>query len=533
MPAAVRHAQERPLRRAWYLVPLGTPRRSEVLAALAAPAVVAAALFAPLTLLLALTFQAVSRVSRWRPVWLAVPACCGAVWLLAIGPGSAVAAFAAGVSSVAVLLSHLATDPAGLGRLPAVQGHDLAGRLPVALILAAGLAVLAWWVRWLHTDEWELPAVRPGLASFCRRWWTAASLRSGGIVTRDGACLGVDRATGRPAAISWRDADAGVLVTGAAPAAVLASGWQLAHAAVRRRKPVFVVDLAGSRELPEMLAAVCAAVAAPLQVFSDGAAVRYEPGHAAAGERFAALWASPLGRLLGPGPAVAPRIRLAEVVRRRAVVLFSLGLGGYGRAAEDLATLVAADIAAVYSALGRKDLPAEGLAWFTECSGVDPGALARLTAPDSRAGLASVLGTTEPVTAGRLARHAGTGVFHRLADRDLAAEAAALTGTRLVPISRVPPRHAVPEQDGTALPRSGPGRAVPLGTVPFPVVPADVLCGLGDGEFVLVNGLASAPARGSAVTVLPRCQAIAGRVPAQTLGPSKPAGAVARPGRLA
>ena len=397
MPAAVSLTQERPPRRARYLVPLGTPRRSEILGALAVAAVAAGVLIAPLTLLLALTFHAVSKISRWRPVWLAVPACCGAVWLLAIGPAAAVAAFTAGMGTVAGLLSRLVTDPAGLDGLPAAEAHALAGQflspapasgsaaglppqVPVALILASGLAALAWWVHWLHTDEWDLPAVRPGLASFCRRRWTAASVRSGGIVTRDGACLGVDRATGRPAAVSWRNAGAGVLVTGAAQAPVLASSWQLAHAAIRRRKPVFVVDLAGSRELPGMLAAVCAATAAPLQVFGNGAAVRYEPGQRPAGEDLAALRASPLGRQLGPGPATAPRIRLAEVVRQRGVVLFSLDRHRYGPAAEALASLVAADIAAVYSVLGRKNVPSEGLAWFTECAGTDPEALARLAA---------------------------------------------------------------------------------------------------------------------------------------------------------
>jgi hypothetical protein len=503
-------------------------------------AVAAGVLFAPLTLLLTLTFHAVSKISRWRPVWLAVPACCGAVWLLAIGPAAAVAAFTAGMGTVAGLLSRLVTDPAGLDGLPAAEAHALAGQFlsptpaefPVALILASGLAALAWWVRWLHTDEWDLPAVRPGLASFCRRRWTAASVRSGGIVTRDGACLGVDRATGRPAAVSWRNAGAGVLVTGAAQAPVLASSWQLAHAAIRRRKPVFVVDLAGSRELPGMLAAVCAATAAPLQVFGDG--VRYEPGQSPAGKDLAALRASPLGRQLGPGPATAPRIRLAEVVRQRAVVLFSLDRHRYGHAAEALASLVAADIAAVYSVLGRRCVPSEGLAWFTECAGVDPGVLARLAAPDSQPGLASVLTTTVPAVAGKLAGHARTGVFHRLADRDLATAIAALTGTRLVPVSRVPAQHVVPAEAGATPPQAGTGFAVPLGTMPFPVVPADTLCGLGDDEFVLVNGLTAAQASGTAAPVLARCQAIGGAAPAQAHPPPRPpAGALARSGRLA
>jgi hypothetical protein len=534
MPAAVPHTQERPPRRARYLVPLGLPRRSEVLAVLAVATLAAGALFAPLTLLLTLTFHAVSRISRWRPVWLMVPACCGAVWLLAIGPAAAVAASAVGMSSVVVLLSRLITGPAALGRLPAAQAHQLAGQLPVALILAAGLAALAWWLRWLHTDEWDLPLVRPGLASFCRRRWTAASVRSGNVVTRNGACLGVDRATGRPASLSWREAGAGVLVTGAAPAAALASSWQLAHAAIRRRKPVFVVDLAGSRELPGMLAAVCAAAAAPLQVFRDGAAVRYEPGESPAREDVAALRASPLGRQLGPGPAAAPRIRLAEVVRQRAVVLFSLDRRRCGRAAEALASLVAADIAAVYSDLGRKGVPSEGLAWFTECAGVDPRALAGLAAPGSQAGLASVLTTTVPAAAGRLAGQVGTGVFHRLADRDLAGEVAALTGTRLVPVSRVPAQYAAGGEGGATPPRAGAGLAVPLGTVRCPVVPADALCSLGKEEFVLVTGLAAGHAELPEMTVLARCQAIAGALPARNHAPPPPPGrARARPGRPA
>src|SRR5215469_15742888 len=99
MPAAVSLTQERPPRRARYLIPLGTPRRSEILGVLAVAAVAAGALFAPLTLLLTLTFHAVSKISRWRPVWLAVPACCGAVWLLAIG--AAAAAFTGAMGSVA------------------------------------------------------------------------------------------------------------------------------------------------------------------------------------------------------------------------------------------------------------------------------------------------------------------------------------------------------------------------------------------------------------------------------------------------
>lgn len=508
MPAAVPLAPERPPRRARYLIPLGTPRRGEILAAVAAAGVLAAALFAPLTLLLFAGFHTVSRITRWRPVWLLVPVCCGALWLLAIGAGTGVAAFAKGTGSAGALLARVAADPPTLTGLPGAEAHVMAVQFPAALILAAAAAALAWWVRWLHTDEWDLPAARPGLASLCRQRLTAASVRSGGVLTRDGACLGIDRVTGKPAAVSWRAASGGgVLVTGAAQPAVLASGWQLTHAAIRRRKPVIVVDLAGHRELPGMLAAVCAAAAAPLQVFGADGAVRYAPGHGPAAQDLAVLRASPLGRWLGPGPAAAARISLDEVVRRRAVVLFALDQRRYGRAAEVIANLVAADVAEVYAALGGEGIAPEGLAWFTECAGADPAALGRLAGPGCQAGLAAVLTTTVPGPAAALAGQVGAAVIHRLADRELAARLAALTGTRLVPVSRVP---AQAEDTGAAPPGGPAGPAVPFGTMPFPVVPADALCRLGDDEFVLLTGLAGAP-----VTVLARCQAITGRIPAQ------------------
>jgi hypothetical protein len=521
MPAPVPPAPGRPPRRARYLVPPGTPRRAEILAATAVAALVAAALFAPLTLLLAAVLHVVSRVSRWRPVWLAVPACCGVVWLLAVGPGEAAVRFATPPRAVAGLLSRLVTGPAAIARLPAVQADGLAGQLPVALILASGAAALAWWLRWLHTAEWDLPLTRPGLASLCRRRLTAASVKAGGVVTRNGACLGVDRMTGRPAALSWRDAGAGVLVTGAARPAVQALSWQIVHAAIRRRKPVIVVDLAGCRDLPGLLAGLCAATAAPLQVFGPDGGAGYEPGPGVADKELAVLRSAPLGRWLGPGQVPGGRISLAEVVRRRAVVLFPLDRRRHGRAAEMIADAVAADVAAVYAALGRKRIPSEGLAWFTECDGADPQALARLIAPGSPAGLGAVLATTAPPAAAWLAGEAGAALVARLADRDLAARLAALTGSRVVPVSRVPALPAMPAEPGAAPP--GPaGLGAPLGTALVPVVSADALRGLGDDEFVLVSGLAAARAGAAAEhAVLPRCQAIPGRIPAGSPAPAR------------
>jgi hypothetical protein len=275
MPVAVPAVPQRAPRRARYLIPLGTPHRREVLAAVTLLAVLASLLFAPVTLGLAVACYAIGKLTRWRPVWLAGPAACGVVWVLAIGPAAAVAGFLAAPRAVLALL----TDPARLTHLGASTGSVrwFPGQFPIALILAAGIAAAAWWLDWLHTDEWRLPAPRPGLVSVGRRRWTAAFVKSGGVLTRTGACLGVDAGTGQPAAVSWREAERGVLVTGSGRPAVAASGFQLVHAAIRLRKPVIVVDLGPSAGLAASLAAVCAATGAPLQIFGAAGPGYYEP----------------------------------------------------------------------------------------------------------------------------------------------------------------------------------------------------------------------------------------------------------------
>src|SRR6266581_2690160 len=475
MPSAVPTAAGRPPRRARYLVPPGTPRRGEVLAAVAVAAVVAGVLFAPVTLVLAAAFDAVSKVSRWRPLWLSVPAAGGILWALAIGPRAAAAGLRRGPAAMAGALS---TGPAALTRLPGLVVRGLPGQLPLALILAAGVAALAWWLRWLHTDEWDVPEPRPGPLGTWHRRRATASLRAGHVLTRDGACLGVDAATGRAAVLSWRDAGGGVLVTGAAGPAVLGSGLRLAHAAIRRRKPVIVVDLTGDRELPGALAGICAAARAPLHVFGGPGGPRYEPRVRPDAAQQAALAAVPWG----PRPGAVTGASLADVVRQRAVVLFALRGQGAGHAAEALAGLVAADVAARYASLYRAGIAPDGLCWLTECDGVDPAALAGLIAAGSPAVLAP------------------------------------LTGTTIVPLSRVLAQHGPPGEDDGA-PAAQPGHAVPLGTLEVPVVQAGTLCTLAGGDFVLVAGLAAARAGGAAVTVRARCQTVSTRMPGRPAPP--------------
>src|ERR1700745_895965 len=96
MPADAVTGPEHMPRPGRYLIPGDVPRRGELIAVCAVLAVVAHLLFAQLPLILAAAFVITTRLSRWRPVWLAVPAAVGLVWVLAIGPATAAAGFGRG-----------------------------------------------------------------------------------------------------------------------------------------------------------------------------------------------------------------------------------------------------------------------------------------------------------------------------------------------------------------------------------------------------------------------------------------------------
>ncbi len=290
MPIPALTSQQRAPQRGRYLIPIGTPRRGELLAALATAAVLAHLVLAQVALVLVVAFHATSRLSRWRPQWLMVPAAAGLVWALAIGPATAAARFAAGPRQV---LDYFAGSGGHPGRILHPAGalaglaHWLPGQLPLALVLAAAEAGALCWLDWLHSTEPVAGPARPGLLVALRRRWTAAAIRSGGVVTRAGGCVGIEAATGRAAAISWPEAEGGVLCTAPAArpgAAADADGpelvetcFMLAHAGIRRRKPVIVIDLTGSGWLAGPLAAACAAAGAPLRHFSSAGPGFYEP----------------------------------------------------------------------------------------------------------------------------------------------------------------------------------------------------------------------------------------------------------------
>jgi len=245
-------------------------------------AVLAHVLFAQLTIILAVVFYLITKVTRWRLSWLAVPAAAGLAWTAAVGPRAAAAGFAAGPAQIADYLGasghqadHLLHFTAGFTGI----GTWLPRQLPLALVAGAAEAALAGWLSWLHTEEWNLPPARPGLIVAARRAATVRAIRAGGVVTRDGGCLGVAPGSGARVTLSWAEAAGGISVCGSAGRDVLATSFQLIHAAVRRRKPVLAVDHTSDPGLTARLAAVCAAAGAPLLVFD---AAQGQPAGAAA-----------------------------------------------------------------------------------------------------------------------------------------------------------------------------------------------------------------------------------------------------------
>jgi hypothetical protein len=180
-------------RRARQLIPTGLPRRGEVVAVCAVAILAAHLLLAQLTLVLAVVFVVVSKISQWRRWWLLTPVAAGLVWTLAIGPDRALAGFAAGPSDI---LWHL-----GGGHPAGEAAHPLTGfsgvqrwlprQFPIALICGAVEAALVGWLDWLHTDEWAVQPPRPGLIALVRRALGVSAIRAGTVVTRDGCALGV------------------------------------------------------------------------------------------------------------------------------------------------------------------------------------------------------------------------------------------------------------------------------------------------------------------------------------------------------
>jgi hypothetical protein len=247
-------------------------------------------LFAQLTFVLAVVFAGISKASRWRLSWLTVPAACGLAWTLAIGPRAAAAGFAAGPAEILAYLSgggHPFTRLLHPHGAFADAGSWLPRQFPLALVVAAAEAALVGWLDWVHTDEWAVPPPRPGALAVVRGAVARRAIRAGAMVTREGFSLGIAPATGARVTLSWPEVAGGVLVTGAAAQAITVTSLQVVHAALRRRKPVIMVDRSGDAAVSGALAAACSATGTPLQVFGTGHGY-YEPfRHAGPARRLA------------------------------------------------------------------------------------------------------------------------------------------------------------------------------------------------------------------------------------------------------
>jgi hypothetical protein len=317
-------------RRARYLIPRDLPRRADLIAGLVTAGLLGHLLFAQLTLVLAAALYLTGRVARWRWTWLAVPAGAGLAWALAAGPGAALTGLVAGPRQVSAYLAGIPGQPGRLLHLGAAftgAGHWLPRQLPLALVLGAAEAGVAAWLDWLHTGAADARPARTGLIVAARRQYTRRAIHAGGVLTRDGSRLGV-AADGSSAAVSWSEAEGGVLAAGGTSGPFLlrngaggagpavspgpwpagppgpgpaATGFRFVHAAIRRRKPVVVVDLAGQGAwLAGSLAAVSAAAGAPLHQFGPAGPGYYDPLRTGDPARAAALLAGLLDWSGGP-----------------------------------------------------------------------------------------------------------------------------------------------------------------------------------------------------------------------------------------
>jgi hypothetical protein len=258
------------------------PSRGELTAALGVAALVAHLLVAQLTLLLLGCGLVTGRVSRWRPLWLAAPAAAGTVWVAAIGVSRAAAGFVAGPRQVTAYLARAPGHPGRLLHISAAfagAGHWLPRQLPLALVAAAAEAALVSWLGWPagRRAAGDSSGYRPGLVIAGRRRLSRTALAAGGLVTADGLGLGLDPVSGRPAELSWAEAEGGMLMICADQEAAARASFPVAWAAARRRKSLIVIDFTGSPWLAGMLSSACAAADAPLARFSSAGPGCYEP----------------------------------------------------------------------------------------------------------------------------------------------------------------------------------------------------------------------------------------------------------------
>jgi len=361
-PQVVGLAQRSPQRQPFH--PAVRSRRGEAAAALATCAVVLQLAAAQATLIVALVLTFTGRISRWRPQWLGIPAAAGFVWLLADGLRPAFAGFASEPRQLVGALSA----PGGLTHLAATfsdAAHWLPAQLPLALIAGSAEAAILLRIGRQRGSGSASPQWRPGLIACVRRRLAANAMAAGHTATAHGCAVGID-AAGQRAMLSWAQAERGVLISGTTTAAVIEAALPVACAALRRRKAVVVVDVAGA-ETCDLVAALATSLAVRATVL----------------EAFG---------LAQPGQ---PAAALGDAIRRRDVLLIS-ALTAPARALADLASLL--------SSMRDLQLRGDCLAWIHGCERGHADVIGKLIALGSDTGTSVLLSTQDSAAASTLAR---------------------------------------------------------------------------------------------------------------------------------
>src|SRR5215469_929785 len=406
----------------------GSFRRGELAAGLAAVAVFAQLALAPVTLLIAGLLVLVGRISRWQLAWLLLPALGGACWLAVAGLPATAHALTAGASRLLAEELAVAAHP---GRLlhPAAafagSGRWLPHELPLIVLGGTAEAAIVLWlgtVLWsgrfqISRSRWPLlgastaPAGRrPGIVAVLRRRSARAALAAGHTVTASGCAIGLDSHSGRLAAVSWAQAERGVLLTGGDPIELDQIGLAIACAAVRRRKAVLVLDLSaagasGERDgIDRRGTGICAQVARLAErvgvpetcIGSVADRAPAEPGSTASG-------------------AVSLNGAFGRAIRGRSVVLVPAP-------ETDAARQAVRDLAGTLTTLRELGLRSDCVAWVSGCEAADVSSLSGLLALGHATGTAVVLSSTSAGFAAELAAEAGmvvaTGpIAGNLADR--------------------------------------------------------------------------------------------------------------------
>jgi len=196
------------------------------------------------------------------------------------------------------------------------------------------------------------------------------------VQTRNGCALGVVRATGAVAELRWSEMAGGAVVTGPVTTEVTMTCLQVVHAALRRGKPLIVLDPGNDAAIARAVAAACAATRTPLLNRHDAAA----------------------GTTGGPASPGAG-IDLVRVVSQRSAILLPVG-------SPHLADLACADVAALAADLRRIGVDGDSLVWVPAGESLPGQALSALIRDGGAVGLSVLIGVTSPADMPELARSA-------------------------------------------------------------------------------------------------------------------------------